>query len=153
MSSNARKGSLVPPLLGIVFGAGVLAATSTIRPGMLPNDPGPSFMPTIAGIGLIAASLYLVFVREPHEGLPDRGGSFRLLATIVLVGAYLNLMEPIGFSAATALFLAFEMWVIGVRNPLNLTMTPIALSAAVYVTFRYGLDVPLPATRILGVPL
>jgi hypothetical protein len=153
MSIEAHKGSLVPPALGIVFGAAVLAATSTIRPGMLPNDPGPSFLPMIAGIGLIVTSLYLVFVREPHEGLPDRGGLFRLLATILLVGLYLSVMEPIGFPAATALFLALEMWVIGVRHPLNLTLTPIALSAAVYITFRFGLDVPLPATRVLGVLL
>lgn len=153
MSIDRQKGSLVPPVMVLVLGVAVVVAANTIRPGMLPNDPGPSFLPLIAGIGLIGLALWLLFDREPHDGLPDRAGMARVLATVLLVCFYLAVMEPMGFPAATAIFLACEFWVIGVRSPLNLTLTPIALSGAIYVTFRFGLDVALPATRLFGVLL
>jgi len=137
-------------MLVLALGAAARAASATIRKGMLPNDPGPAFLPMIAGGGLVCMSLYLFCVREPHEGVPRGADLFRLLSTIALVAVYLNLIEPLGFPAATALFLAAEMWVIGVRSLLALTVTPVALSAVIYATFRFGLDVPLPSTRIWG---
>ena len=153
MSMERKKGSLVPPVMILISGVAVVVAANAIRPGMLPNDPGPAFLPFIAGIGLIGLAIWLLFDREPHEGLPDRAGMARVLATVLLVCGYLAVMEPFGFPATTALFLACEFWVIGVRSPLNLTLTPIALSGAIYVTFRFGLDVALPATRLFGVLL
>ncbi len=107
----------------------------------------------VLGVGLIGMGIYLLFEREPHEGLPGGAGLLRVAGTILLTGFYLSAIRPIGFPAATGLFLAGQMWVIGVRDPVNLVVTPILLAAAIYVTFRYGLDVPLPATRILGVLL
>jgi len=151
MTVQSQKGSLVPPIMVLATGIAVLVAANAIRPGMLPNDPGPAFLPMIAGVGLVCMALWLLFVREPHDGLPDLGGAFRVVATCLLVCGYLWGMEPIGFPAATAIFLACEFWVIGVRSVANLTLTPLALSGAIYAVFRFGLDVALPATRVFGV--
>ncbi|TDH36089.1 tripartite tricarboxylate transporter TctB family protein [Pseudohoeflea suaedae] len=145
------KGSVIPPVLVLLFGIGVLAASAGIRPGMLDQDPGPAFMPRICGAGLILLSLYLFFDREPHEGLPRGGSLVKVIGTAVLLLAYLNLIEPLGFPLSTALFLGFEVFIIGIRNPVVLVAAPIMLSGAIYYLFRYGLDVALPATRLFGV--
>jgi len=145
------KGSVVPPALVLLFGIGILAASAGIRPGMLDQDPGPAFMPRICGAGLVVLSLYLFVDREPHEGLPRGRALFKVLGTMALVLAYLNLIEPLGFPLSTALFLGIEMAIIGVTNPVLLIAAPVLLSGLIYYLFRFGLDVALPATRLFGV--
>lgn len=118
---------------------------------MLALDPGPAFLPRISGAALIGLSLILLFQRAPHEGVPRGAALFRVVATVILIGAYLYSLERIGFPAATTLFLAFQMWVVGLRRPMHLTALPVVLSLGIYAVFRYGLEVALPATRIWGV--
>jgi putative tricarboxylic transport membrane protein len=145
------KGSVIPPALILLLGIGILAASAGIRPGMLDQDPGPAFMPRISGAGLVVLSLYLFFDRERHEGLPRGRPLFKVLGTMALVLAYLNLIEPLGFPLATVLFLGIEMAIIGVTSPLLLVAAPVLLSGFIYYLFRFGLDVALPATRLFGV--
>jgi putative tricarboxylic transport membrane protein len=145
------KGSAIPPVLVLLFGIGILAASAGIRPGMLDQDPGPAFMPRICGVALVLLAVYLFIDREPHEGLPRGLPLLKVVGTAVLLLAYLNLIDPLGFPLSTALFLGFEMAIIGVRNPVLLIAAPVLMSGAIYYLFRYGLDVALPATRIFGV--
>lgn len=142
---------MVPPLLTLALGLAVLVVSADIRAGMLANDPGPAFLPRIAGVALVVLSLWLLLHREAHEGLPRGRGLVRVVMTIVFTVMYLAILEPVGFPAATALFLLCQMWLIGVRNRLLLLSLPVAISAATYAVFRIGLEVPLPATRIAGV--
>ena len=153
MRSAERRGSVVPPLLTWALGVGVLIVAADIRPGMLPNDPGPAFLPRVVGVALIGLSLWLLWDREPHEGLPRGGGLFRVVMTVVFTTLYLMTIEPIGFPAATALFLLCQMWLIGIRRPAVLATMPLLISAGTYALFRFALDVPLPATRIGGLLL
>lgn len=150
MGDDARKGSVVPPLLTLALGVAVLIISTDIRAGMLTNDPGPAFLPRIAGVALVVLSLWLLVHREAHEGLPRGGALLRVVMTIAFTVMYLSILEPFGFPAATALFLLCQMWLIGVRRPLILLVLPVMISAATYAVFRIGLDVPLPATRIGG---
>ena len=142
---------MVPPLLTLALGLAVLVVSADIRAGMLANDPGPAFLPRIASIALVVLSLWLLLHREAHQGLPRGSGLVRIVMTIVFTVMYLAILEPVGFPAATALFLLCQMWLIGVRNRLILLSLPVAISAATYPVFRIGLEVPLPATRIAGV--
>jgi len=124
MRSAERRGSVVPPLLTLALGVGVLIVAADIRPGMLPNDPGPAFLPRVVGVALIGLSLWLLWDRQPHEGLPRGGGLFRVVMTVVFTTLYLLTIEPIGFPAATALFLLCQMWLIGIRRPAVLATMP-----------------------------
>ena len=153
MRGRSFEGSVVPPLLTLALGLAVVGVSFTMRAGMLASDPGPALLPRIAGIGLVGISLCLLWHREPHEGLPRGQELLRVLVTIVLVGLYIELMEPIGFPAATALFLACQMLLVGLRSPVALATMPLVLSGAIYILFRFGLEVPLPATRIGGLLL
>lgn len=151
MPGSSARGSAAPPLLVLGLGIGVLIVSAGIRPGMLDQDPGPAFLPRIAGGGLVLLSLYLLRNRTPHEGPPGGRALFRVAATVALIFAYLNALQPLGFPLSTALFLGLEMWVIGLRNPLYLLGGPILMSAGVYLVFRHALDVALPATRLFGI--
>jgi hypothetical protein len=121
-----------------------------IRPGMLPADPGPAFLPKIAGAMLLVLGVRLLFNREPHDSWPRGGALLRICATIGLTSAYLFFLERVGFPAATLGFLTCQMLVIGVRSPVVLGLLSIGLTALTYILFRILLSVPLPATRIWG---
>lgn len=150
---RTEQGSIVPPVLIAALGAAVLAVTRSIPRGGLADDPGPAFLPTVAGLGLVVCGAWLMWRRDPHDGLPRGAGLLRVGGTALLVLGYLLLIEPMGFITATALFLAAEMWLIGVRRRYVLLLLPVLLSAGVYLMFRYGLEVPLPATQLGGVTL
>jgi len=140
----------VPPLLVILVGAGALHVAAGIRPGMLPHDPGPAFLPMAAGAALVGLGLRLLVAREPHEGMPRGRMLVRVAGTIGLTLAYLAMLERWGFPAATFAFLTCQMLLLGVRAPLALATLPAGLTALTYILFRVLLSVPLPATRIGG---
>jgi hypothetical protein len=150
VSSITQIASRVPPLLVILLGAGTLYAAMDIRPGMLPNDPGPAFLPKVAGVALFLLGVRLLFNRELHDAWPCGGTLLKVCATIGLTFGYLLMLEKLGFPAATFAFLTCQMLVIGVRSPVVLGSLAIGLTALTYVLFRVLLSVPLPATRIWG---
>ncbi|RDC71242.1 tripartite tricarboxylate transporter TctB family protein [Rhodovulum sp. 12E13] len=150
MPSTPQTGSVVPPLLVILLGAGALWAAMGIRPGMLPNDPGPAFLPMAAGAALVGLGLRLLVAREPHDGMPRGAMLLRVAGTIGLTLAYLATLERWGFPASTFAFLTCQMVLLGVRSPLALATLPAGLTALTYLLFRVLLSVPLPATRIGG---
>ncbi len=151
MPLTPQTGSVAPPLLVILLGAGAIWVATGIRPGMLPHDPGPAFLPMAAGAALVGLGLRLLLAREPHEGPPRGGMLLRVAGTIALTLAYLTTLERWGFPASTFAFLTCQMLLLGVRSPLALATLPAGLTALTYILFRILLSVPLPATRIGGI--
>lgn len=145
-----RKGSILPPLLAVGFGAALTWAASQIPPGWLRNDPGPAFLPMATGIGFVALGLWLMWQREPHEGMPRGMPLLRVAATVLAVAAYVAVLERAGFVLATSGFLLVQLVILGVRNPLLVLGLPIVATGAIYAVFRFGLSVPLPASRLWG---
>lgn len=148
-----EPGSLVPPLLTLALGVAVIVVANGLPAGGLSADPGPGAMPRMVGIALVLFSLFLLWRREAHERLPRGEGALRVIATLVLTLAYILTLRPMGFLVATALFLAAEMVLIGIRRPVVVIPMALVMSAGVYLLFRHGLEVPLPATRIGSVTL
>ena len=70
---------------------------------------------------------------------------FALLAFL-----YIFSLTYVGFTVATLAFLAAAMFFLGIRSVKTLILTPILLTAAIYVLFRIILMVSLPA-GIFGV--
>lgn len=146
-------GSVIPPLLTLALGVTVIVVSTSLPPGGLSADPGPGALPRMVGIALVGLSIFLLWKREPHERLPRGEGAIRLVLTLVLTLGYILTIRPLGFLTATSVFLAALMVVIGLRRPLAIIGLSLILSAGVYGLFRYGLEVPLPATRIGSVTL
>ncbi|WP_141015592.1 tripartite tricarboxylate transporter TctB family protein [Nocardioides sambongensis] len=149
-STVGARGSWVPPLLTLLLGVAALIVASDIPAGRLDNDPGPAFLPQLAGIVLLVASAWLVWRREPHDSMPRGAGLTRVAVTALLALAYVLAIEPMGFPTATFLFLLVEMYLVGLRRLVLLVPAALLLAVGVYALFRYGLEVPLPGIQIGG---
>lgn len=147
---GTRRGSILPPLLVLGFGAALTWAALQIPAGWLRNDPGPGFMPLATGLGFMVLGLVLAWQREPHAAMPRGGPLLRVAASVLAVCVYVAVLERAGFVLATAGFLFVQFLILGARNPLVTIGLPILATVAIYAVFRFGLSVPLPASRLGG---
>lgn len=104
------------------FFPGLLAGALVVLGGLLALRPGDlGTVDALAGLmrrrGLLIAALFLLYC------LTFRYVDFRL---------------------GTWAFTILALWILGSRKPLELILIPVAVSAAVYVVFRYGFTVLLP---------
>ena len=65
-----------------------------------------------------------------------------LSATLFLI--YCLTFRYVDFRISTALFVFAVMWVLGARRPLELILTPVLVSASVFILFRFAFNVLLP---------
>jgi len=97
--------------LGIV----VLYAATKITGGMEERLP-PRTLPYVLGATLLISSIILIFKswrfrgENPAIKWPDRKGMIQVIVTIISLGVYIALVDPIGMPVATALFVAFLVW-------------------------------------------
>lgn len=104
------------------FFPGLLAGALVVLGGLLALRPGDlGTADALAGLmrrrGLLIAALFLLYC------LTFRYVDFRL---------------------GTWAFTILALWILGSRKPLELSLIPVAVSAAVYAVFRYGFTVLLP---------
>ncbi len=74
----------------------------------------------------------------------------RVLSVILLTGAYLLLLNGVGYILLTPVYICGVLFTIGTRRPLTLALVPIAATAVLYLIFRVFFGVLLPS-GILGV--
>lgn len=143
---------LVLLVLGIVWTGIVLA---TIPPGNY--GIGPRAFPLWLGVGLVALSAILAggaWLRRNGDG-EDPGDSglagmgwpvFRMVVLVCLIlAAYGFLMQRAGFLLATALTIAFSLWVVlGERRPFLVGGMAIGMSVGVWLVFGQLLGAYLP---------
>ena len=68
----------------------------------------------------------------------------RISAAALLTGAYVVVVERVGFISTTFLYMLFFVWVLGERRWLRLVMFALLVPAVAYVIFSTILHVPLP---------
>lgn len=140
-----------------IAGAALLALAIAFSVGALQqyafwgdNGPGPGFLPFWLGLvmALLAAMLLVGALRsrEPGEAWLPRGDGLRRLALVIGVTvAFVALIDAIGMTIATALFLIVLLrW--PDRQPWPRTVAiALAVAALNYFVFTRWLHVPLPA--------
>ncbi len=116
---------------------------------LLPFERNMSFLPNTLPmvLSVLAALLSLVVLLTPR-GEPDKDGDvlgtidlakfaeYKVGQALMLVGAmilYALALRPIGFIAATTLFLAGTGWILGERK--YHIMIPVALAGALFVWY------------------
>ena len=57
---------------------------------------------------------------------------------------YIQLLDVLGFSLASPLFLLAVMYYFGVRKPVTMIAIAVLLTLAIYLIFRVAFHVPLP---------
>ncbi len=151
----------------IASGGLVVALAREITPGVLTDPLGPRFFPTALGAaillcGLLLAAADLFFRGEPALPAPlsDAGpegeedaGPFSLAHFVGAVAAtalYVAAFEPLGYLLATPPYIAAILLIHGGAKKRSLLITPFVSTIALYVTFRFGLLIPVPDGPLEG---
>lgn len=85
---------------------------------------------------------------ELAEERTERLKPLRALYAVILVGIYIQLLRPVGYLIMTPLFLFGLIMLVtpkSVRRPIRIALISLVVAVIIYLTFRYGFSVQLPA--------
>jgi putative tricarboxylic transport membrane protein len=110
---------------------------------------GPNFFPQVIAIAMSICAIILILnaIRGKSMERSDRielKGFIRMVIAIAICIGYLFLMQIIGFTMGTCVFLYILMMFIGQQGLKKRIFSSIAVSLIVWAIFRYFLVIPLP---------
>lgn len=112
----------------------------------------PLFFPRLMA-GLLGFLGILIFLRgQTRAQTLDAGEGFafgkvqaiRVGGTAAILAVYLALLEPIGYVLLTPVALASLSLFLGFRRRLTLVIVAVAVPAAIYFGFKFGMKILLP---------
>ena len=121
---------------------------------------GPDFMPMVIGTLIVILALMLLFSSIKNfkanaakaEAMPaDTSDYKRVLASLVLVVIYVNILAPIGFIVSTLGYLFLQIIVLApddrrtAKNILMYAIVDVIFVLVVFFLFRYGFKIVLPS--------
>ncbi|SMB99976.1 putative tricarboxylic transport membrane protein [Thermanaeromonas toyohensis ToBE] len=113
-----RIADIVGGLTLVALGAVALVASFSIH-GVTGEHLHPRTLPLLLSWVILGAGALLSILSWATRGgdkpidWPDRGGFKRILVTLVSIIFYLALLEPLGFSLSSFLFITFLTWYLG----------------------------------------
>jgi putative tricarboxylic transport membrane protein len=132
--------------LTLIFGAGA-AYESTKLPFGTVHNPGQGFFPwwTSVVIILLAMILLIRALKSRSSAAREKSGRIaRVIALLVVLGAYTFLLDPLGYPLCTFLLVLFMLRATE-PQPWTVALGMAALTAVgSYVVFAVWLSVPLP---------
>jgi putative tricarboxylic transport membrane protein len=153
-----RDLGIAAALVGI--GGLVVALALRIDPGVQTDPLGPRLFPLAMGTAIGVCGLLLAVCAfapgrwtAPAPILAESGDNqeppgeispARLIAAVLLTGAYVAAFEPLGYLLATPPYVTAIVLVHGGARGRALLVPPLLLTAAFYATFRFGLLIPVP---------
>lgn len=154
----ALDARVVLPIVLLIVTVAYLWAALGIRSPYQDVGVGPSFFPIVIVCCMVPALLWVLVdgIRAARSGVAGERHSIADPAKIVgLTGLYVALFVPLGYAAATmlyvlGLFLVFDP---GTKSPLRRVAMAIAITAAGYALFRLAFGVRLPTFLGLDLPL
>ena len=88
----------------------------------------------------------------PAAGAEGQGGGrVRAALSFAVLLLYTLLLEPLGFLLATPLAVGVLLRITGGRGAVHAAVAAIAFTAAIFVFFRYGVNIELPEGLLRGV--
>jgi putative tricarboxylic transport membrane protein len=146
----------------VVFGGLVLWQTTQIRLTPAYATVGPRVIPTIVGAGLVLIGIWLAIEAwrgvtatastDSEDADPSLPTDWRCLGSLVVVLiAYLVLLEPAGFVIASAVLFAGAAIAMGSRRYARDVAAGLVIAVVLYVGFTRGLDLRLPAGVLEGI--
>ena len=149
-------------IIGIFYAA--LGAVTIWLSSQLPKSKvmkiGPNFMPDVIGTLIIVLALMLLFSAVKNfkanaakaEAMPaDTSDYKRVLASLVLVVIYVNILAPVGFILSTLGYLFLQIVVLApndrrsAKQILMYAVIDVIFVFVVFFLFRYGFKIVLPA--------
>ncbi|MBQ7069044.1 MAG: tripartite tricarboxylate transporter TctB family protein [Synergistaceae bacterium] len=154
-----KYGDIVTGIFYAVLGAVVIYLSKQL-PKSKVMKIGPDFMPMLIGIIILILALMLLFSAiknfkanaEKAASMPaDTSDYKRVLASLVLVVIYVNILAPVGFILSTLGYLFLQIVVLTpndrrtAKNILSYAILDVVFVFAVFFLFRYGFKIVLPA--------
>jgi len=144
----------------VASGAAVLALAWTIEPGVQTDPLGPRAFPGALGAGIAVCGALLAgtalvgtgdsaagLLAEAEADVEAEAGPFsraRFLGAIVVTAAYVAAFGPLGYLLATPPYVAAIILIHGGAARRALLIAPLLVTVVLYVTFRFGLLIPVP---------
>jgi hypothetical protein len=133
----------------IFLGLATLFAASKITGGLEERLP-PRTLPYTVGVIILICGALLAIRSWRLRGedsvikWPDRRGVIRVLITLVSVGVYLALMDPLGLPLSTFLYVSFTVWYLGKYRLWYPLLIGFLSGAISYIVFIYLLELSFP---------
>jgi len=152
MIMSEKRRDIIGSIVFLVFGIFLFAVSFTVRT-IIENDVGPAFMPKVvaAAIMIVSISKLVIALKNNNDDYTaikkssdDKMGS---LLTILNLGAYVILFEPLGFIVSSILFLVLQMIILSDKvnlKPIKFIIVSISSTIAIYLLFVYTFNLMLP---------
>ena len=110
---------------------------------------GPNFFPQALAIAMTICAIILILNATKGKSMESSDrielkGFIRMVIAIAICIGYLFLMQVIGFTMGTCVFLYVLMMFIGQQGLKKRIISSIGVSLIVWAIFRYFLVIPLP---------
>lgn len=154
-----KYGDLIVSVFFMVLSVVLIVAAKALPKSQV-MEIGPDFMPIVIGsvTFILAAILFVLSVKNfksnseelKTKKLPDCDYK-RVLSSIILVLIYVFVLKPIGFIVSTLVFLPLQMLVLSPEDKRTkkditlLLVIDVIFTLAVFMLFRYGFKIVLPA--------
>jgi len=154
-----KYGDIITGVFYAVLGAVVIYLASQL-PKSRVMKIGPDFMPLVIGSIILVLALILLFsavknfkansAKAASTGA-DTADYKRVLASLVLVVIYVNILAPVGFIVSTLAYLFLQIIVLApndrrdFKNIMMYAVIDVVFVFVVFFLFRYGFKIVLPA--------
>ena len=128
---------------------GVITFFLTADMMTMPIGLSPADYPRVIGVGLIILGA-IQAIQGWRQGSPalkelyPPKAIWRVLGLVLITYVYIQLLDVLGFSLASPLFLLAVMYYFGVRKPVTMIAIAVLLTLAIYLIFRVAFHVTLP---------
>ncbi|MBC7145086.1 MAG: tripartite tricarboxylate transporter TctB family protein [Thioclava marina] len=128
-------------VFGLLLAIGFAVAALNIEESFLSDAVGPSGFPLIVAAVLGLSSIVIAIKPDAAPQWPSLGRLAELLAAVVMMVLYAELLPVLGFVIATALAAAYLSWRLG-SGPIASVLTGVGSSVGIYVIFHlvFGLS-------------
>ena len=128
--------------VGLLLAIGYVFAALAIQESFLSDAVGPKAFPLIIAAILGLSSLVILLRPDPEPVWPAMGRFLEVVAAIVVMLLYAQLLPELGFVIATAFASAYLAWRLGSRL-LEALLVGLGTSVGIYVIFHLVLGLSL----------
>lgn len=158
--NNISRREIAVAVFLAAFGGIIIALSGQIESGVYTDPLGPRVFPYALGVGIALCGLFLgvgaLFRWQAERAglLSDPGGAeevergpfspTRLVGAVAATAIYVAAFEPVGYLIATPLYVVAILLIHGGTPWRTLIVAPTVITTVLYLTFRFGLRIPVP---------
>ncbi|MBW6419702.1 MULTISPECIES: tripartite tricarboxylate transporter TctB family protein [unclassified Celeribacter] len=129
-------------VVGLLIAIGFAFAALAIEESFLSDAVGPKAFPLIIAAVLGLSSISIALKPDASPTWPDLGRFVEIVAAVVVMVLYAELLPVIGFVFATALAATYLTWRLG-SGPIASVLTGLGTSVGIYAVFHLVLGLSL----------